>query len=67
VVCDARWIGRITKTNIGYKFRDNSYLLQAFTHASYQANRLTDDYQRLEFLGDAMLGNFFIVFNYQTT
>ncbi|XP_017892073.1 endoribonuclease Dcr-1 [Ceratina calcarata] len=41
--------------NIGYKFRDMSYLLQAFTHASYQPNRLTDCYQRLEFLGDAVL------------
>ncbi|XP_071644928.1 endoribonuclease Dicer-1 [Temnothorax longispinosus] len=41
--------------SIGYKFRDNSYLLQAFTHASYQPNRLTDCYQRLEFLGDAVL------------
>ncbi|EZA50771.1 Endoribonuclease Dcr-1 [Ooceraea biroi] len=41
--------------NIGYKFRDSSYLLQAFTHASYQPNRLTDCYQRLEFLGDAVL------------
>lgn len=44
--------------NIGYKFYDRSYLLQAFTHASYQPNRLTDCYQRLEFLGDAVLGNF---------
>ncbi|CAK9807565.1 Endoribonuclease dcr-1 [Anthophora plagiata] len=41
--------------NIGYKFYDISYLLQAFTHASYQPNRLTDCYQRLEFLGDAVL------------
>lgn len=41
--------------SIGYKFRDASYLLQAFTHASYQPNRLTDCYQRLEFLGDAVL------------
>ncbi|XP_043480045.1 endoribonuclease Dcr-1 [Leptopilina heterotoma] len=40
---------------IGYKFYDRSYLLQAFTHASYQPNRLTDCYQRLEFLGDAVL------------
>ncbi len=29
--------------------------LQAFTHASYYPNRLTDCYQRLEFLGDAVL------------
>ncbi|XP_015439626.1 PREDICTED: endoribonuclease Dcr-1 [Dufourea novaeangliae] len=41
--------------SIKYKFRDSSYLLQAFTHASYQPNRLTDCYQRLEFLGDAVL------------
>ncbi|XP_076297462.1 endoribonuclease Dcr-1 isoform X1 [Lasioglossum baleicum] len=43
------------ENSIGYKFRDSSYLLQAFTHASYQPNRLTDCYQRLEFLGDAVL------------
>lgn len=41
--------------SIGYKFRDRSYLLQAMTHASYSPNRLTDCYQRLEFLGDAVL------------
>ncbi|KAL9891941.1 endoribonuclease Dcr-1 isoform 1-T2 [Glossina fuscipes fuscipes] len=40
---------------LGYKFRDKSYLLQAMTHASYTPNRLTDCYQRLEFLGDAVL------------
>lgn len=43
------------ENSIGYKFHDISYLLQAFTHASYQPNRLTDCYQRLEFLGDAVL------------
>ncbi|EDX13979.1 Dicer-1 [Drosophila simulans] len=41
--------------SLGYKFRDRSYLLQAMTHASYTPNRLTDCYQRLEFLGDAVL------------
>lgn len=40
---------------LGYRFRDRSYLLQAMTHASYSPNRLTDCYQRLEFLGDAVL------------
>lgn len=38
-----------------YKFKDRSYLLQAFTHASYHCNEVTDCYQRLEFLGDAIL------------
>jgi endoribonuclease Dicer len=30
-----------------YRFRDRSYLLQAFTHASYHYNNITDCYQRL--------------------
>ncbi|XP_050424897.1 endoribonuclease Dcr-1 [Adelges cooleyi] len=41
--------------HLRYRFRDRSYLLQAMTHASYYPNRLTDCYQRLEFLGDAVL------------
>ena len=40
---------------IGYVWRDKCYLLQAFSHASFYTNRLTDCYQRLEFLGDAVL------------
>lgn len=43
------------EARINYRFRDRAYLLQAFTHASYHYNRLTDCYQRLEFLGDAVL------------
>lgn len=43
------------EAHIGYFFNDRSYLLQAMTHASYTPNRLTDCYQRLEFLGDAVL------------
>ncbi|RNA31321.1 endoribonuclease Dicer [Brachionus plicatilis] len=40
---------------IGYKFKEPAYLLQAFTHSSYTYNTITDCYQRLEFLGDAIL------------
>uniref|UniRef100_H3AIE1 ribonuclease III n=3 Tax=Latimeria TaxID=7896 RepID=H3AIE1_LATCH len=40
---------------ISYKFKNKAYLLQAFTHASYHYNTITDCYQRLEFLGDAIL------------
>uniref|UniRef100_A0A1I8JBS0 RNase III domain-containing protein n=1 Tax=Macrostomum lignano TaxID=282301 RepID=A0A1I8JBS0_9PLAT len=40
---------------IGYRFRNRAYLLQAFTHPSDYRNDLTDCYQRLEFLGDAVL------------
>ncbi|XP_062536694.1 endoribonuclease Dcr-1 isoform X2 [Armigeres subalbatus] len=43
------------ENSLGYHFEDRSYLLQAMTHASYCPNRLTDCYQRLEFLGDAVL------------
>jgi len=32
--------------HIEYKFHDRSYLLQAFTHASYHYNEITDCYQR---------------------
>ncbi|KAF3844364.1 hypothetical protein F7725_007527 [Dissostichus mawsoni] len=40
---------------INYTFQNKTYLLQAFTHASYHYNTITDCYQRLEFLGDAIL------------
>ena len=51
-----------------YRFNDRSYLLQAMTHASYSPNRVTDCYQRLEFLGDAVLGTYVIILlNYPQT
>ena len=40
---------------INYRFQSKLYLLEALTHASYHANRVTYCYQRLEFLGDALL------------
>lgn len=40
---------------IGYNFRDKCFLIQAMTHVSYHDNTVTDCYQRLEFLGDAVL------------
>jgi len=36
----------VFEEHIQYKFRDRSYLLQAFTHASYHYNTITDCYQR---------------------
>ena len=41
---------------INYKFRNRYYLLQAMSHASFISNPLTTCYQRLEFLGDAVIG-----------
>ncbi|XP_045465316.1 endoribonuclease Dicer [Harmonia axyridis] len=43
------------ETILGYTFKDKSFLLQAFTHASYTPNRVTLSYEKLEFLGDAVL------------
>lgn len=40
---------------IGYTFKNRAYLVQAFTHSSFLSNCITDCYQRLEFLGDAVL------------
>ncbi|GMT18805.1 hypothetical protein PFISCL1PPCAC_10102, partial [Pristionchus fissidentatus] len=51
--------------NIGYRFNDKAYLLQAFTHASYYPNRITGCYQRLEFLGDAILDYMITRFLYE--
>ena len=41
---------------LGVTFRDRTLLRTALTHPSWAAEYLTDDYQRLEFLGDSVLG-----------
>ena len=54
--------GRLTpdelEKRIGYSFRDKSLLERALTHSSYanerQINKV-EDYERIEFLGDAVL------------
>ena len=43
------------ENSIRYRFRSKLYLVEALTHASYHPNRVTPCYQRLEFLGDAVL------------
>ncbi|XP_072932653.1 endoribonuclease Dcr-2 [Epargyreus clarus] len=40
---------------LNYKFKDPSFLLEALSHPSYIRNRYTGSYERLEFLGDAIL------------
>lgn len=43
---------------IGYKFKDKDLLMQALTHSSYANERRINkinNYERLEFLGDAVL------------
>ena len=43
------------ENTVGYTFKEKSFLLEAFTHPSYEDNRLTHSYEKLEFLGDAVL------------
>lgn len=40
---------------LGYRFRDEALLQMALTHPSYGAEHAVPNYQRLEFLGDAVL------------
>ena len=39
------------ETALGYKFRERTFLLEALTHCSYSVNKITNSYERLEFLG----------------
>lgn len=41
---------------IGYTFRNRKLLEQALTHSSYANDRNAESYERLEFLGDSILG-----------
>ncbi|TVU03862.1 hypothetical protein EJB05_50575 [Eragrostis curvula] len=47
------------ETKLGYDFSDPSLLMEALTHGSYQVAGSTACYQRLEFLGDAVLDHIF--------
>ncbi len=49
---------QVLEERIGYKFTDQALLRQAVTHSSFtneQRMRRTKNYERLEFLGDAVL------------
>nr|XP_018899828.1 PREDICTED: endoribonuclease Dicer [Bemisia tabaci]XP_018899829.1 PREDICTED: endoribonuclease Dicer [Bemisia tabaci]XP_018899830.1 PREDICTED: endoribonuclease Dicer [Bemisia tabaci] len=45
----------VLERQIGYTFKDKRYILQALSHTSFTQNVITECYQRLEFLGDAIL------------
>mgnify|MGYP002803811972 CR=1 FL=1 len=46
---------KLFEKKIGYTFKNKALLLEAFTHPTYYDNTITGSYQRLEFLGDAIL------------
>ena len=41
---------------LSYRFKDKSLLIEALTHSSYNNGESLKSYQRLEFVGDAVLG-----------
>ena len=48
---------QLFEEKIGYKFKDKKLLERALTHSSYaNENKLPHDNERLEFLGDSVLG-----------
>ena len=54
--------GQIDKIEniIGYKFRNKTLLVNAFTHVSYiNEHKNCESYEKLEFLGDSIL-NFIV-------
>ncbi|XP_051160014.1 endoribonuclease Dicer-like [Leptopilina boulardi] len=58
------WANMLEK-RLNYTFNDRTLLLQAFSHPSYSINGLTPCYQRLEFLGDAVLDFLITVYIYE--
>lgn len=46
---------RALEKNLSYRFQNNDLLLTALTHASYSNEKGAESYERLEFLGDAVL------------
>ena len=51
---DTNWV-ELTEQIIGYVFKEKKLLEQALSHSS-AVNRREDSNERLEFLGDAILG-----------
>ncbi len=53
--------------SIGYVFKDKKLLETCFTHSSYTNEHGCENNERLEFLGDALLGFFVADYLYKTT
>lgn len=45
----------LLEQDLGYLFKDRSLLITSLTHSSYAHEKNTESYERLEFLGDAIL------------
>ena len=49
---------------LSYHFKEKYYLVEAVTHSSYTRNTVTNCYQKLEFLGDAVLDYLITTYTY---
>ncbi len=55
------------ENKIGYTFKNKELLVRAFTHSSFvNEHKNATDYERLEFLGDAVLGYIVGLYLYKT-
>lgn len=45
----------VIEQHLGYSFKDRNWLIRALTHRSIHTRGVKNDYERLEFLGDAVL------------
>ncbi|CAB4316121.1 unnamed protein product [Prunus armeniaca] len=55
---------RRVESLLNYSFRDPSLLVEALTHGSYMLPEIPGCYQRLEFLGDAVLDHLITIYLY---
>ncbi|BBH06838.1 dicer-like 2 [Prunus dulcis] len=55
---------RHVESLLNYSFRDPSLLVEALTHGSYMLPEIPGCYQRLEFLGDAVLDHLITIYLY---
>ncbi len=53
--------------SIGYKFHNKDLIITAFTHSSYANEHDVTDYERLEFLGDSLLGAITTIYLYNNS
>lgn len=54
----------VLQSDIGYRFKDSRLLRQALTHVSYANDYNENSYERLEFLGDAIIESVVSIYIY---
>ncbi len=55
----------LLEEKIGYKFKNKQLLITAFSHSSYAFDRNLQSYEKMEFLGDSLLGTIVATYIYK--